>query len=764
LSLTDPFGLGEPGGEERPGKQIDLKQYLYVLRRRWKVIAAAAVLALAGGAVHFVITPKEYVASTIIQIERRTLNVTGEMAWLENWWNMEYYPTQYELLQSRGLAEEVVRQMRLMEDPSFNPGGWDGVGAGADADRAMLGRLANSLRAGLTVAPVRTTQLVRLSYRSSDPVFAARAADGFAQAFIDRGVEDRSVTVGRAQEFLRDQIDELQDEMSGLEAELTRKSREADLVGVSPETAVGNQRLESLNTDYVGAKRTRITAQSRYEEANATPAEVVASRHAREVIDPLVRAQNALESDYDSMRKTFKPDWPPLVELRDKVERGRREVQEAIQREARRSVQSMYSEYQSALREERRMGQELEALKEEVLDQSSAASQLGNLRLEIESRRELLNEMLRRQSEADVAARQQRNRETNVEIVDHALVPGSPAYPSLRRDLTFALGAGLLLGLVVVVLLELLDRTLKNAEEAEKLLGLPVLAVIPDLAEGAGGSRYPEAYGYGGPQRRTGTGQRASARAGTGRRGTAAERKSAGTVPIELVPHSKPRLAVSEGYRGLRTALLLSTADELRVVAVTSAGAGEGKTVTATNLAVVLAQLGRRVLLLDCDLRKPRLHRLFQLSNREGVVTYLTGGRDAELAVYPTEVPGLAVTPSGPAPPNPSELLSSDRMAELLAGLRTKFDFVILDTPPVLPVTDAVIVSAMTDGAVLCARAGKVLRDDAVACRDRLRRADVRVLGTVLNGFRSAHSGAGKRYHYYETYAYADEAESGSAA
>jgi capsular exopolysaccharide synthesis family protein len=488
---------------------------------------------------------------------------------------------------------------------------------------------------------------------------------------------------------------------------------------------------------------------------------VIASREAREVIDPLARAQRALESDYDSMRKTFKPDWPPLVELRDKVERGRQEMQEAIQREARRAVQGMYSEYQSALREERRLGQELEAFKDEVLDQSSAASQLGNIRLEIESRRELLNEMLRRQSEADVAARQQRNRETNVAIVDHALVPGSPAYPSLRRDLTFALGAGLLLGLVVVVLLELLDRTLKNAEEAEKLLGLPVLAVIPDLAEGAGGSRYPEAYGYGGgPQRRPEGG---SARAGGGRRGKSVERKSAGTVPIELVPHSKPRLAVSEGYRGLRTALLLSTADELRVVAVTSAGAGEGKTVTATNLAVVLAQLGRRVLLLDCDLRKPRLHRLFQLSNREGVVTYLTGGRDAELAVYPTEVPGLAVTPSGPAPPNPSELLSSDRMAELLAGLRTKFDFVILDTPPVLPVTDAVIVSAMTDGAVLCARAGKVLRDDAVACRDRLRRADVRVLGTVLNGFRSAHSGAGKRYHYYETYAYAEEAESGAA-
>lgn len=754
MSLADPFGLAEPGGEERPGKQIDLKEYLYVLRRRWKVIAAAAVLALAGGAVHFVITPKEYVASTVIQIERRTLNVTGEMAWLENWWNMEYYPTQYELLQSRGLAEEVVRQMRLMEDPQFNPG-WDGEAADADADRAMLGRLANNLRAGLTVAPVRTTQLVRLSYRSSDPVFAARAADAFAQAFIDRGVEDRSVTVGRAQEFLRDQIDELQDEVARLESELTAKSREADLVGVSSENAVGNQRLESLDADYVDAKRTRITAQSRYEEAAATPAEVIATREARDVIDPLARAQRTLESDYDSMRQTFKPDWPPLVDLRDKVERGRTEMQEAIQREARRVVQAMYSEYQAALREERRLGQELEQVKNEVLDQSSAASQLGNLRLEIESRRELLNEMLRRQSEADVAARQQRNRETNVEIVDHALVPGSPAYPSLRRDLTFALGTGLLLGLVLVVLLELLDRTVKNAEEAEKLLGLPVLAVIPDLAEGAGGSRYPEAYGYGGESG-------GPVRKGPGR--AAVQRKSAGTVPIELVPHAKPRLAVSEGYRGLRTALLLSTADELKAVAVTSAGAGEGKTVTAANLAVVLAQLGRRVLLLDCDLRKPRLHRLFQLSNRDGVVTYLTGGRGAELAVFPTEVPGLSVSPSGPVPPNPSELLASERMAELIASLRSRYDFVILDTPPVLPVTDAVLASSLTDGAVLCVRAGKVLRDDALACRDRLMRADVKVLGTVLNGFRSSHSGAGKRYHYYETYAYAGEAESGSAA
>lgn len=753
--------LGEPDDAQapRPERQIDVREYLYRLRRHWKLIAVCVVLAIAAGGVHFAITPKEYSAATTIQIERRSMSVAGsQMAWLENWWNMEYYPTQHEILRSRRLAEEVIKKLRLMDDPDFNPrAGREPAGGGsAEDDRAALARMALKLRSGLGVTPIRDTQLVRITYRDDKPEFAARIANGFAETFIDLGVANRTETVTQAQGFIDEQIEDLRTEIAGKEEERRRLGQGTEMIGLADSEDVADDRLRALSRELMTAKRERIEAQSRYEDLASTSAETVATTYADAALEPLQRELRSLEQDYRSQLETFRPSYPPMVELQEKIGQARDDLAAAIEREARRIVQAANREYQAALRQESRLSQELERLNEDLLGRSSDAMRSANLRLEIENSRELLDDLLRRQSETAVARRQQENRETNIQIIDQAIVPGSPSHPSLRKDLTMGFGGGLLLGLALVVLVEFLDRTVKNAEEAEKLLGLPVLAVIPDLAEAAGAGYYQaEAYGYG-SGRRPPSGK-------AGRRRAAVERKGASPVAIELVPHARPRLAVSEGYRGLRTALLLSTADELKVVTVTSAGAGEGKTVTATNLAVVLAQLGRRVLLLDCDLRKPRLHKLFKLSNRQGMVSYLTGGHEAELAAFPTDVSGLYVTPSGPTPPNPSELLASDRMADLLGGLRSRFDFVILDTPPVLPVTDAVLTGSLTDGAVLCLRSGKVLREDAVACRDRLYRADVRVLGTVVNGFRSS-QGSGKRYQYYETYAYAEGAEAGSAA
>jgi succinoglycan biosynthesis transport protein ExoP len=224
------------------------------------------------------------------------------------------------------------------------------------------------------------------------------------------------------------------------------------------------------------------------------------------------------------------------------------------------------------------------------------------------------------------------------------------------------------------------------------------------------------------------------------------------------VPHERPRTLFSESYRSLRTALLLSSARELKAIAVTSAVAGEGKTATASNLAVVLAQLGRQVLIVDCDLRKPRLHEVFRVSNRSGLVNQLTATGDPDTVFLPTEVPNLWVTPSGPIPPNPSELLASDRMREWLRAVRARFDFVVLDTPPALAVTDATIVGLLADGVVLTLRSGKVTREEARLCRDRLRQAGIKILGAVLNRYRSLQTGLGKRYRYYESYG-AEESE-----
>jgi capsular exopolysaccharide synthesis family protein len=242
-------------------------------------------------------------------------------------------------------------------------------------------------------------------------------------------------------------------------------------------------------------------------------------------------------------------------------------------------------------------------------------------------------------------------------------------------------------------------------------------------------------------------------RKGPGAEAGAAEAAETEEVPrIELLPHLRPRLAVSEAYRSLRTALQLATATELKAIAVTSAVPGEGKTTTATNLAVVFAQLGKRVLLVDADLRKPRLSQVFGLASRAGLVHHLTHAAELEQIVAVSKVPNLWVVPAGPVPPNPSELLASPRFAEFLTWARRSFDLVIFDTAPTLAVADALLVGTAVDGLVLCLRAGKVERRDARACSDRLRDSEVRLLGAVLNRARPVEGRYGTSYGGYGGY------------
>jgi capsular exopolysaccharide synthesis family protein len=459
-----------------------------------------------------------------------------------------------------------------------------------------------------------------------------------------------------------------------------------------------------------------------------------------------------LERDYESKLKTYKPDFPDMVGLKAEIEKARQHLGEVVNEQVEKARNNALAAYQTSLRQEQEIGGELNTLKNEAINQNSAAVEYTNLKVEIQTRRDLLDELMRKQSETEVAVRLQDTRQSNIRIIDKALEPGGPFQPSLRKDVTYGLLLGLLFGIGCAVLIEFLDRTVKVPEEIERRLSLPTLAVIHDITEGGKSYGY-SAYGYGGE----GDGEKARP-AGWREKRKAASAALLAPDQIELVPHERPRTLISESYRSLRTALQLSSARELKVVAVTSAVAGEGKTATASNLAVVLAQLGRQVLIVDCDLRKPRLHQVFRVSNRFGLVNQLTATAEPDAVFLPTEVPNLWVTPSGPIPPNPSELLASDRMREWLRAVRGRFDFVVLDTPPALAVTDATIVGLLADGVVLTLRSGKVTREEARLCRDRLRLAGIKILGAVLNRYRSRAGGGGKRYRYYESYG-AEESE-----
>ncbi len=769
MSLApDPFAL-ETG--PAPESDFNVAEYLGMVRRHWRLVAAFCAATLAAAGIHFAITPKEYAATATVQIERRSgTPVFGadQNPLMENYWDMEYYPTQYQLLQSRGLAERVVRNLDLQSDPTFNPGALSrargGKKATADDDEALLGQLAGRLLGGLAVDPVRNTQLVTLSYRSANPVFAARAANGFAEAFIDMGIENRFANAGKASSFLGAQINSLKQEIEDKEKQLQSFSRKSDLATLDPSSNVLLQRLESLNNDYMTVKKLRIEKQARYNEVLASPKETVADTLSAGMVSGMRTEQLKLESEYDTKLKTYKPDWPAMVALRAEIEKGRQHIASVVDEMVAKAKGSAFAEYQTAQRQEEALQAELSGMKREALDQSSSAVEYGNLKVEVETRRTLLNELLKKQSETEVAARLQDTRDSNIHIIDRALVPGGPFRPSLRQDLIYGLLMGLLLGVGSALLIEFLDRTIKTPEEIERRLLLPTLAVIPDLDDTGRGYGYLARYGYGYGE----GGERARPKPRRAARAVPAllDKKGAAgdAAQIELVPHERPRTPISEAYRSLRTALLLSSADEIKIVAITSAEASEGKTATAANLAVVLAQLGRQVLVVDCDLRKPRMHQVFKLSNRVGLVNQLTGGTDPHDTYLPTAVPNLYLTPSGTIPPNPSELLASDRMREWLKLARSRFDYVIVDTPPALAVTDATIVGALADGIVLTLASGKVTREEARACRDRLKMADIKVLGAVLNRYRSTQGSLGRRYRYYESYGAYEQERAGSAA
>lgn len=738
--LLDPqeplFAPAEPEGE------FDVQQLLEPLKRHRRLIAAVATVVLAASLIIYATTPKSYRAATVLQVERRLAGPVRveDIIGVESYWDAQsFYPTQFELIRSRGMAERVVQRLRLAEDPIFNPERAalfaSPAGGGASSlDARELARLAGRIQSGLTVRPVKDTRLVEISYVSPSPELAARIANGVAEAYIDWGIEMRGISVEKASSFLNSQIESIKREIADKEAELQAYSRSAtDIVALDPASNVALQRLEALNRDYIGAVSERINKEARYQQLINSPRDAVPESVAGGLVASLRSEVLRLEREYASKLATYKPEWPAMQSLKEQIDKARQNLNAAYDD----AVRAARTEYETALRREQSLAEELTRQKGQALELNSAAVAYNNLKVEVQTRRTLLDELLRKQSQTEVASRMQGSRESNVVVVDRALPPGTPFRPSLPRHLGLGVTLGLLAGLGLAYGLHFLDRTLKRPEDVERVLGLPVLGVIPDIsAAGRGYGYYGYGYGYG--YYGYGSGKRLR---------RSKQQPEVEQVNIELVCLTHPRMQVSEAFRGLRTSLLLSSAESLKVVLVTSTTVGEGKTSTSGNLAVVLAQLGKHVLLVDGDLRRPRQHEIFKLSNRSGLVSFITAQAEPAEVFLRSSVPNLYLTPSGPVPPNPSELLASTRAHEFFTLARQRFDFVIIDSPPVLPVTDATVLSRVADGVVLCVGAGIVNRADAKQCLGKLGLVDARVLGAVLNRERAAEGRYGKAYH-----------------
>lgn len=725
--------FADPPPASAPTTEIHLAEYWAVIVKRRRLIAICLAAALLVGAFVSILARPTYRATTVLDIEKGSGSSLLDIGSPPQTYayDPEFLPTQTRLIRSREIAGRVVQRLNLGANAEINPprsGFWSGLFHSTPAVRAAdtVARTAASVQAGVEVVPVRGTNLVELSYVAPSPNLAADVANAVADAYIDWNLESKFQILGQASQFLGGQIEQLKSEIDDKERQLQAYSRQKDIVSVDPQTNVTLQKLEALNRDYAQAVSDRVSKEARYHEVETARPDTIADTLSSGLITQLRNEQARLEREYAEKLNLFKPEWPAMQQLKAQIDKGRQHLDGVIQETVSKARDAARADYQTALRREETLKSVLQGQKNEAMALNTNAIEYNNLKVEVETKRALLDTLLKRNAETQVTSRLRGERLSNVRVVDRALPPRYRFRPSYRNNALMSLFFGCAIGIGLAFLLEYLDRSLRTPEQVERILQLPALGVIPALSAAA------PRYGYG-------SAARPRTRPGNG----------AGSPRIELLPHEQPRSTVAEAYRAFRTALLLSRAGGVKTIAVTSSLPAEGKTVTAVNLAVVLGQLGKRVALVDADLHRARMHEIFRLSNRIGVVSVLAENAIPTEALQQTSVPNVSVVTSGPSSPNPSALLSSDAMRTFLEFLSLNFDYVVLDTPPASPVADAFLIGSVADGVVLVVRGGQTPREHVLRTRDKLARSGVRILGVLINNLEEDMASYGKYYPYY---------------
>lgn len=717
-------------------QDVHLSHYWNVVRKRWKIAVAILVVVMAGTFLASWFSKPLYRSHIQIQIEREANTVTIEDIFGIAASDQEFLQTQYVLLKSRGLALRVVEDHKLYNDPELYPPGVAGK-TPAEIEKIKEG-IAAGLLGGIEVTPVRGTALVEISYIGTSQRLTQKIAGAWGDSFIRMNIAKKLDSVRQASEFLTSQIATVKADLEMSRKELTDYSRSHGIVSVDEGDEGGNvvmSTLTQINTDLTDAQNVLYERQARYNSLQRTAGEAVAST------DPLVLRLtddlSRLQREYSQQLATYREGHPQMKALADQIEKTRTERTAAIRAAYGKFIESARGEVAAASARVSSLRQAYDRQRGEVQRLNVDAAKYMDLRMAVESKQGMLATLQKQLNETQVAARLSGSATSNIHLIDHAQLPGGRHNMTMKKNLQRAFPLGLVLGLAAIFFLEYMDRSVKTAEDLESVTHFASLGVIP--AAGTVSRQYGYRYGYG--------------RATPPLRAVDGDKEPG----VELIPHTDARSPISEAYRALRTSLLLASASSPKVIVITSSFAREGKTTTSVNLATVLAQMGKPVLLIDADLRRPRLQKVFQGKMNLGLVNYLAANIPLGDIIQPTEVAHLSVVLSGPIPPNPSELLASDRMKHLIEEVRHKFAYVIFDSPPVLAVTDAIVLAAAADGVVLCVHGGKTPRELVQRSAERLRQSNIPVLGAILNNLDLHQYGYTYRKSYYDYYEAADD-------
>lgn len=769
---------------------FQLLDYWRAIRKRLWLVLGIAVLITTLAAIYMARKPDVFEAKARVQVDLEQANpalVTSDRPAMPNS-DPAYFNTQLQLLTSDSLLRRVIKELSLDNNKEFqvaksedNVSAWQAVlravglaskpekkdnkeiaevtvgsslASSEDINEAVrLAPYVDLVKKRLRIEPVREsratfkdTRLIEINFQHTNRELAALIVNGIGEVFTKTNQEKRAGTSKKTSGFLEERIANLQAEIKRDELKLAELNRREGIIKTDGEQTLVIERLAGLNKDLLDAENKRKDAEAKYNSIKASPDRIKAAAE-EQMVRYITERENdmrsltnetskkiaELESEKAKLLIEYKESAPEIKEYNEKINALKMAIQKAqdenkkdLENYRTRTAQDILTNLRTSYEKEKSREDKIRAAFDqqynEAQGQNQAAINMRLLQQNIETNRGFLENLMKNQSQNDIQAR---GTDNNISVVDWAIPPDVPISPRRLTTVLAALFLSTLFGAGLALFFEYLDDTIKTTEEVENLLQLPALAAIPTIDSM--------------PKRRlllVGANEEADA-----------------TAKSELLIHTDSRSALAEAYRQLRTSILLSTAGHApKSLLITSSLPSEGKTTTAVNTAISLAQTGANVLIIDSDMRRPRLHSIFNISNGEGLSTILSSEmKEKEVMdiIQYDEVAKLNLLPSGPVPPNPAELIGSEQMSNLLKLMQKRFTHVVVDSPPIASFTDGVLIASMVDGVILVVHSGKSSRQVVRRSKQLLNDIGAKIFGVVLN---NVNLRSQDNYYYYQSY------------
>ncbi len=733
-------------------EEVHLMDYLNViLKRKWIVLIFLISVFVTVAILTSMMTPL-YKSTAILKIEKESPNVLSFKDVVSSPAD-NYYLTQYEILKSRNLAERVVRQLSLDKNKDFMPveskldkikriisdntiGILLNLFSFTDSKNSVKEKpnnnppvkdeipnyLSSALIGRLEIQPVKNSQLVNVSFISHNPELARNVANAVAETYIAFDLESRVDASKEARDFLEKQIEITKEKLKDSETRLNDYASKNEIIFDRSKENLLTSKLSDISTVLNSVTTEKMQKEALYREVKESGANNPSILN-NSLILGLKTTLSSLEAEYSNLSKTYTSDYPKMKSLKSQMDA----IQKRIEQETSKLINSLESDYNASLKKEENLTRAFNSQKKKVLSFQDKGAQFEVLKREVEGNKNLYNDLLQRHNEVGVSAS---SKATNIQLLDKALYSKAPFKPDKLRNILLSIIFGLMGGIGLAFLVEYFDNSVKDTHDIEKEINLPILGMIPNFKNIEGKVNLPI-------------------------NSLQKESDSASTVPMIL--YTEKVSPLSEAFRSIGAFISLSSSSKPpKSILVTGPEEKIGKTTICLNIAMALMESLGNGIIIDADLRRPKLHNTFKLNNSIGLSSFLSGNIEFDgingALVKPTSVKGLSVITSGPIPPNPSELLTSTRLQDLIYALYSVFEFIIIDSPPIMGLPDTIYLSKLVDGTVLVVKAGKTPKKALIEVKKVFRNINAKILGVVLNGVKENDIKYGSYNFYLSSY------------